>query len=151
MINDNVDKKKISLSKKIFIALTSVFIIMGFIIWAWGDYSFRHTPIKIMDSVATIFVGNWHTMAIRTDDSLWAWGNNNFGQLGDGTTTNRHVPVKIMDDVSAISTNGAHTMAIRNDGSLWAWGGNWYGQLGDGKFIRLLPPRIQWPWVSRPW
>jgi len=96
------------------------------------EYNNRHTPIKIMDSVVSISSGRAHTMAIRTDGSLWGWGDNAFGALGDGTTESRLTPTRIMESVSAVSVGFGHTLAIKDDGSLWAWGQNHSGQLGDG-------------------
>ena len=75
---------------------------------------------------------NFHTMAIKTDDSLWAWGSNNRGQLGDGTNYDRLAPVKIMDNAVAVSAGRRHTLAVCIQGIVWAWGANQYGQLGDG-------------------
>jgi alpha-tubulin suppressor-like RCC1 family protein len=69
-------------------------------------------------------------MAITNDGSLFAWGNNRRGQLGDGTTTDRLSPVQIMSDVVVVSAGGAHTMAITSEGNLFAWGENFHGQLG---------------------
>ena len=68
---------------------------------------------------------------IKTDGTLWAWGYNGDGQLGDGTTTDRNRPVKVMDDVVQVATYN-HTLTIKTDGTLWAWGYNGDGQLGDG-------------------
>jgi hypothetical protein len=85
-----------------------------------------------MDGVAQVSAGGRHTMAIKKDGSLWAWGWNYYGQLGDGTKTEKTTPVKIMDGVTQVSAGDSHTMAIKKDGSLWAWGYNSSGQLGDG-------------------
>ena len=92
----------------------------------------RHYPVKILDDVVAVSVGWTHTLAIRDDGGLWAWGNNSSGQLGDGTTMTRHSPIRIMDDVVAISAGGEYSLAVKADGSLWSWGTNLHGQLGDG-------------------
>jgi hypothetical protein len=93
------------------------------------------------DTYSTISAGKWHTMAIKSDGSLWAWGNNSVGgQLGDGTTTDRYAPVHVMDNVAQVSAGEYHTMAIKNDGSLWAWGVNVRGQLGDSSTDRKSTP-----------
>jgi len=74
-----------------------------------------------------------HNMAIKNDGSLWAWGNNFHGQIGDGTNQNeRRNPVKIMDGVKSVYANNFSSFAIKDDNSLWAWGENNLGQLGDG-------------------
>jgi len=96
----------------------------------WGEYS--PLPVKIMDDVVTVSAGGHHTMAIRADGSLWAWGSNRFGQLGDLTSEMRTAPVKVMDNVAAVSAGQEHTMAIKSDGTLWAWGSNRFGNLGIG-------------------
>jgi alpha-tubulin suppressor-like RCC1 family protein len=82
----------------------------------------------------TIVAGGFaHSLAIQGDGSLWAWGRNDTGLLGDGTNTNRAVPTRVGTDKdwSAIS-GGYHTVALKSDGSLWAWGGNTAGQHGLG-------------------
>jgi alpha-tubulin suppressor-like RCC1 family protein len=67
------------------------------------------------------------------DGSLWCWGNNSHGQLGDGTWTNKNTPVQIIPSgVVAVALGNSHTCAIKQDGSLWCWGWNSSGQLGDG-------------------
>ena len=81
-----------------------------------------------------------HTIATKNDGSLWAWGYNSNGQLGDGTTTNKTTPVKIMDNVVSTSAGPFHSLAIKNDGSLWAWGYNLFGQLGDRTHTNKTKP-----------
>jgi hypothetical protein len=76
-----------------------------------------------MNDVIAVSAGTAHTMAIRSDNSLWAWGSNeSYSRLGDGTTEARHLPVRIMADVIAVSAGFGGTVAIKTDGSLWAWG-----------------------------
>ena len=116
-------------------------------LWAWGNnqmgqlgdgtqISRRTSPIQVgtANDWASVSAGTSHTVAIRTDGSLWAWGRNHNGQLGDGTTFSRRSPVQIgtANDWASVSAGGAHTVAIRTDGTLWAWGWNGNGQLGDG-------------------
>jgi alpha-tubulin suppressor-like RCC1 family protein len=79
--------------------------------------------------------GGSHTAAIKTDGTLWTWGANSSGQLGDGTTTSRSSPGTTAGggtDWKQVDCGGAHTAAIKTDGTLWTWGANDYGQLGDG-------------------
>jgi len=114
-------------------------------LWSWGgDYRgsrrpgvdvmsyTRHTPLKIMDSVVAVAIGWNHTAVIKTDGSLWTWGWNHRGQLGDGTTTDRRLPEKVMDSVVAVAAGSWFTLALKADGSLWGWGQNYFGELGDG-------------------
>ena len=89
-------------------------------------------PIEIMQDVARAEAGTNHSLAIKRDGSLWAWGNNKSGQLGNGTNIDAAEAVKIMDDVVAAAAGNWHSIAIKTDGSLWAWGCNDNGQLGDG-------------------
>jgi alpha-tubulin suppressor-like RCC1 family protein len=74
------------------------------------------------------------SMAVTSDNRLWAWGCNGSGNLGDGTTTRRLEPVHVLYNVAAVSAGGAHTMVITHLGnnSIRAWGVNTFGQLGDG-------------------
>lgn len=115
-------------------------------LWYWGTSSLRRpsdgiivpsspsnaVPVKIMENVTAASAGGNHSLVVKEDGSLWAWGLNDCGQLGDGTTADRVDPVFIMDGAVSVSTGYEHSLAIKTDGSLWAWGSNEYGQLGDG-------------------
>jgi alpha-tubulin suppressor-like RCC1 family protein len=87
----------------------------------------------------------YRTIALKKNGTLWAWGNNESGQLGDGTTINKTSPAQVLTDTnwSKIAAGGTHTVALKVNGTLWAWGMNDYGQLGDGTTIsKTTPTRI---------
>lgn len=86
-----------------------------------------------------------HNFVLKTDGSLWAWGGNMNGEIGDGTTTDRYLQVQIgTNEWKQVSAGFNHTLAIKADGSLWAWGFNAIGQLGDGTDIeKHSPVRIE--------
>ena len=86
-------------------------------------------------SPATTFAaGAEHVLAIAADGTLWAWGGNNSGQLGVGTTETHPKPVRIGTDSDwkAVATGNFFSLGLKADGSLWGWGQNYYGQLGVG-------------------
>ncbi|HEV7396353.1 MAG TPA: hypothetical protein VGN86_07560, partial [Pyrinomonadaceae bacterium] len=84
------------------------------------------------------------TLALKSNGTVWAWGANFYGEVGDGTTITRALPVKVsnLTNVTAISAGGS-SMALKSDGTVWAWGRNSSGQLGDGTTTdRKLPTQI---------
>lgn len=100
-------------------------------------------PIQLLFSQCWQMVsGKDHTLAIKNDGSLWAWGRNQHGQLGDGTTTTKTIPIQISqeNDWLLVSAGLGHSCALKTDGTLWAWGRNTDGQLGDGTNINKLSP-----------
>lgn len=91
-------------------------------------------------------LGDYHSGVIAQDGSLYMWGVNDFGQIGDGTTKNRYKPTKILDHVIAVSLGVGHSGAITQDGSLYMWGWNSDGQIGDGTTkARYTPTQITIP------
>ena len=90
------------------------------------------TPAKAAEpTIIQIAAGGHHTLVLFSDSSLYAWGYNWAGQVGDGTNTNKKTPVKIGTGFTAISAGVYHSLALKGN-DLYAWGNNQYGQLGDG-------------------
>lgn len=77
-----------------------------------------------------------HSLALKSNGTVWAWGSNIYGGLGNATTTNTNYPVQVLllSDVKAVSAGGWHSVALKKDGTVWTWGWNLDGQLGDGTF-----------------
>ncbi len=116
-------------------------------VWAWGynlhgqlgngrTYEYATAPIQVsgLDNVIAIACGDDHSLALRSDGSVWAWGSNYHGQLGDGTFEDRTMPIEVenITDVVAIAAGSEVSFALKSDGNVWAWGFNYYGQLGLG-------------------
>jgi alpha-tubulin suppressor-like RCC1 family protein len=126
-------------------------------LWAWGSNSEgqlglgdsgegtnRNVPTKVgvdNDWVA-VAGGTRHSLALKRDGSLWAWGQNTFRQLGLGDTASRNIPTKVGADTdwASVSSYSSTTMALKTDGSLWAWGRNIEGQLGIGSISLSSDP-----------
>jgi alpha-tubulin suppressor-like RCC1 family protein len=121
-------------------------------LWTWGDARYGALGVNTVSgsgrsTPVTTFAGgtNWkqvscggnHTAAIKTDGTLWVWGFNNFGQLGDNTTNSlypRSTPVTTFaggTNWKQVAGGSAYTAAIKTDGTLWTWGQNTSGQLGN--------------------
>jgi len=119
-------------------------------LWTWGETGFGWQVLGLGSNVRTqaclrrigletnwvnIAVGGSSTLALKSDGTIWAWGENIYGQLGDGTTVReRASPVRSVPgaDWKQVATAGPHSVALKRDGTLWSWGNNWAGQLGDG-------------------
>src|SRR5207253_1795485 len=84
-------------------------------------------------NVSTVAGGGSHSLAAKGDGTVWAWGLNDAGQLGDGTLTTRTTPVAVggLPVTYFIAGGTSHSLALASDGTLWAWGRNDLGQLGD--------------------
>ncbi|MDH7502794.1 MAG: immunoglobulin domain-containing protein, partial [Verrucomicrobiota bacterium] len=116
-----------------------------------GTTANKFSPVRIgsANNWKTACAGYYHTLALRTDGTLWAWGDNSRGQLGTGTAASALTPVSTGQSAAwrAVAAGAYHTVAVRNDGTLWAWGNNNSGQLGDGLAWRATPGKIGAPVV----
>ncbi len=132
----------------------------GGTVWAWGwngsgqlgdgTTTNKSLPVQVgviagvsaIDAGGTPSYGESHTVALQNDGTVWAWGYNVNGQLGDGTTTNRSLPVQVsgLTGVSAIKAGWKHTVALKNDGTVWNWGDNNGGELGNGTITNSSTP-----------
>jgi alpha-tubulin suppressor-like RCC1 family protein len=101
-----------------------------------GSGTHKTTPFQLGTNSdwSMVSLGTSHTLAIKTNGTLWSWGYNNTGQLGLGDTINRNTPTTIGSDTdwAAISTGSNHNLASKINGTLWSWGNNATGQLGLG-------------------
>jgi alpha-tubulin suppressor-like RCC1 family protein len=124
-------------------------------VWAWGKNNYgqvgdgtninRLTPVQVaggLTGVVAVAAGTSHTVALKNNETVWAWGYNYYGQLGDGTNIDRRTPVQVAEitGVVAIAAGDCHTVALKTNGTVWAWGFNFYGQLGDGTNINRWTP-----------
>jgi alpha-tubulin suppressor-like RCC1 family protein len=108
-----------------------------------GTTTDRYSQVQIgTNEWKQVSAGYNHTLAIKSDGSLWAWGFNITGQLGDGTYVEKHSPVRIGTAIGwkQISAGYNYSIAIRTDGTLWAWGFNDKGQLGTGSLVTKYSP-----------
>ena len=102
---------------------------------------------KVVDSgIKAVATGFRHTQLLKEDGSVWAAGENNYGQLGDGKMASTRVFVKVISSgIQALAAGAWHSMVMNAHGDVWATGANDYGQLGDGsyrvrsKFVRVVP------------
>ncbi len=103
---------------------------------------YKDISLNSLRKFKNISLGDNHTVAIGEDGTLWSWGINSSGQLGDETTISKNYPVRIGSDSdwNKTSSRNHHTLAIKNDGTLWAWGINSNGQLGDGTNTNKTSP-----------
>ena len=150
--------------------------------YAWGDNYYgqlgdgtrtdRSTPVRVKTpdrntypdlpkdfTYMQVSAGYYYSLAVGSDGNAYAWGDNDYGELGDGTTTDRRTPVRVKTpdrntypdlpkDFTYVQVSGGgwHSLALGSDGNAYAWGWNSYGRLGDGtSSSRSAPVRVKTP------
>ena len=117
-------------------------------VWAWGSDltgelgrgapagASSRVPVRVVNltGIAAIAAGGGHNLALRSDGTVWAWGENVSGELGDGTTTTRYAPVQVsgLPAIHSIAAGSSYSLALDRTGRVWAWGSNTTGELGNG-------------------
>ncbi|MFN9408108.1 MAG: hypothetical protein ACK6AY_02195, partial [Akkermansiaceae bacterium] len=127
-------------------------------VWSWGYNSngrlgdgtitSRNTPVAVslttgMPAIRSISSTDGHALALGTDGTLWSWGYNGFGQLGNGNSSSSYVPVFVSSGFSLgtkIAAGAYHSMLISQTGQVWTWGRNGNGQLGNGTTTNSYTP-----------
>jgi streptogramin lyase len=117
-------------------------------VWAWGnnaggqlgngisgDNALSSTPVHVIGTTDVVLIAGGdaaHSLAVKKDGSVWGWGWNGYGQLGEtgSDTVSSPTLVNGISDVVAVAVGAIHSLAIKKDGTVWAWGVNFYGQLG---------------------
>ncbi len=125
-------------------------------LWAWGVNSYgtlgdntvvsRSSPVSVVGGFTdwvSASAGREHSLGVRANGTLWAWGRNSYGTLGDNTVVSKSSPVSVVgsftDWISA-SAGDRHSLGVRANGTLWAWGRNSYGTLGDNTVVSRSSP-----------
>jgi alpha-tubulin suppressor-like RCC1 family protein len=124
-------------------------------VWTWGLNQYgelgngtttdSNVPVQVLGSggagylnhVVAIATGTWFTLALRSDGTVWAWGQNNAGQCGSATApANVTLPNMVagLPRIAAIAGGGAHSLALACNGTVWEWGNNYEGEAGNGTF-----------------
>ncbi|NQX71915.1 RCC1 repeat-containing protein, partial [Paenibacillus alba] len=127
-------------------------------VWTWGyngssqlgdaSSTNRLLPVQVirgLSDIQMVAAGDNHTVALKNDGTVWAWGLNNCGQIGIGTTGIEGAPKQVwyISGVSAVAAGSLHTLALKSDGTVWAWGYNGSGELGNGsKQTAYVPTQI---------
>ncbi len=127
-------------------------------LWSWGRNQVgqlgintatgtKKIPTRVGDETnwSKISAGNAHNLALKIDGTIWTWGRNLKGQLGNGNLIQSNVPIQVGNENSwaQIAAGDEFCVALKSDGTLWAWGDNQYGQCGDGSNVdKLVPTQI---------
>jgi alpha-tubulin suppressor-like RCC1 family protein len=126
------------------------------VVWSWGDGAsgqlgdgeftnsvLTPSPISGVSNIVSVAAGLQHTLALRADGVVWAWGDNGSGELGIGaspTSTNSPALVAGLSQIVAIAAGDSHSVALDSSGRVWAWGQGFDGELGDGGSSNTATP-----------
>jgi alpha-tubulin suppressor-like RCC1 family protein len=124
-------------------------------VWSWGSGSLgelgnglttAYTEIpkraSLSGVVQEVSAKGLFTLALRSDGTVWAWGQNRYGQLGNGSTNNAALPIQVsgLTGITRIAAGYYHSLALKGDGTVWGWGLNNFGQVGNGTIVSQLTP-----------
>jgi YD repeat-containing protein len=125
-------------------------------IWSWGCNTYgrlgdntivdKSSPVSVVGGFTDwcqVDSGRYHSIAIRTSGTLWAWGRGSVGRLGDNSTTSKSSPVSVVGgftDWCQVSAGNQHTAAVRSNGTIWSWGYGCNGRLGDNTIVDKSSP-----------
>ncbi|MBL7777452.1 MAG: T9SS type A sorting domain-containing protein [Chitinophagales bacterium] len=124
-------------------------------VWAWGDNVKGQigngtvttdllAPVQVsgLTDVVKIKSGRFFSLAVKSDSTVWTWGENLYGQLGDGTTTDRYTPVQVpnLTGVTDVTCGAFEVHVTKSDNTVWAWGRNTYGNIGDNTLTHRSSP-----------
>ena len=126
-------------------------------VWIWGNNTYGQlgngnfgngydsfVPIQVpgLSDIVKISSGGYHSIALKKDGTVWAWGENYKGQIGDGTIICKTTPVQVpgLSNIYKINAGSDTNIALKRDGTVWAWGTNLYGAYGNGTTTSSLAP-----------
>jgi alpha-tubulin suppressor-like RCC1 family protein/subtilisin family serine protease len=114
-----------------------------------GDSTYSNEASTVASDpiiIGAIAGGKYHTVALKDDGTVWTWGSNVYGALGNATTNNSSSPVQavFLTEIEEVAAGSDHSCALHNNGTVWTWGLNSYGQLGDNTLTKKTSP-IQVP------
>ena len=127
-------------------------------LWAWGwntygqigignysDFVTSLSQVGTANNWVSVSAGTTHCLALKADGTIWTWGRNNYGQLGNNGNSNKNIPIQVgtANNWQSIAAGGHFCLALKSDGTLWSWGDNVAGALGDGTTTqRNVPTQI---------
>jgi alpha-tubulin suppressor-like RCC1 family protein len=128
------------------------------VVWTWGANSSGQLgegsnttpstvpwPIYGVSNIVSVAAGEAHTLALCEDGTVWAWGDDLFGQLGRGVgsgSTDVPAPCLVLTQIVAIAAGTIHCVALQDNGAVWAWGRGISGQLGNGGTADISVPTV---------